>query len=76
MSTLLILLFLLTTTGCVSKPQAEITLPPKPERTEMPEVQTVSDMAELLNYYEHLVQLWESWGERVSDMVEQGVTEP
>jgi hypothetical protein len=73
---LLIPLFLLTTTGCVSKPKAEITLPPMPERQEMPEVHTMSEIATLLNYYEHLVQEWESWGENVAAMVNEGVTEP
>jgi hypothetical protein len=47
-----------------------------PERQEMPEVHTMSEIATLLNYYEHLVQEWESWGENVAAMVNEGVTEP
>lgn len=65
-------LFTLTTTACVSKPQAqkEITLPPKPERVEMPEPTDLKDLAKLLNYYEHLVQDWEAWGDTATRMIE------
>ena len=58
---LLILLLLLTIPGCVSKPKAEIVLPPEPEREELAEVHSVAEMAERINYYEHLVLLWENW---------------
>lgn len=66
-------LFVLTTTSCASKPKAqkEIILPPMPERTEQKEPQTLQDVAELLNYYEHLVQTWEAWGERVQNMISE-----
>lgn len=59
-------------TGCISKPkaQSEIILPPMPERTEMPEPTNLKEVAELLNYYEHLVEQWETWGEVVTRMVE------
>jgi hypothetical protein len=43
----------------------EITLPPKPQRQELKEPETLQDLADILNYYEHLVQDWENWGERV-----------
>lgn len=64
-------LLILTTQGCVSKPKAEIVLPPKPEREEMPEVQTLADIATLLNYYEHLVQKWEAWGDAVDQIISE-----
>lgn len=64
-------LLILTTQGCVSKPKAEIVLPPKPEREEMPEVQTLADIATLLNYYEHLVQKWEAWGDAVDQITSE-----
>lgn len=35
----------------------------------MPEVQTVQDVAKLVNYYEHLVREWELWGETVEEAV-------
>ena len=78
---LLVTLFALTTIGCVSKPAPKtvILLPPMPERIEQKEPETLADVAKLLNYYEHLVQEWELWGERTSHMVEmsnKGVTEP
>lgn len=60
----------LTITGCATKPKAEITLPPKPERVEMPEPTDLKDLAKLLNYYEHLVQDWEAWGDTATRMIE------
>ena len=60
----------LTITGCVTKPKAEIILPPKPERVEMSEPTNLKDMAKLLNYYEHLVQDWEAWGDTATRMIE------
>ena len=63
-------LFAITMTGCVTKPKAEIILPPMPERQELKEPQDLKDLAELLNYYEHLVQDWEAWGESVTNIVE------
>ena len=64
----MLVLSALTITGCATKPKAEITLPPKPERQEMPEPKTMADIATVLNYYEHLVQEWESWGEAVENI--------
>ena len=60
----------LTMIGCVTKPKAEIILPPKPERVEMPEPTDLKDLANLLNYYEHLVQDWEAWGDTATRMIE------
>ena len=57
-------------TACVTKPKAEIVLPPKPERQEQKEPADLKDLADLLNYYEHLVQDWEAWGDSVTNMVE------
>ena len=66
-------LFTLTTTACVSKPQPqkEIILPPMPERQEQKEPETIQDVANLLNYYEHLVQKWELWGLIVEKMISE-----
>lgn len=36
----------------------------------MPEPTNLKEVAELLNYYEHLVEQWETWGEVVTRMVE------
>lgn len=68
----------LTTTACVSKPatQKEIILPPKPVRMEWKEPQNLQEVALYVNYLETQVRLWENWGERVSNMIEKGVTEP
>ena len=55
-------------TGCVTT--AKITLPPKPERSEIKKPENVKDMAQIINYYEHLVREWELWGDTVETMVE------
>lgn len=65
----LMLLLLLTTIGCVSKPKAEIVLPPEPEREELAEVHSTAEMAERINYYEHLIQLWENWASDVKGII-------
>ena len=68
---------MLTTTGCVSnKAEKQIVLPPEPERQEQKAPETTKDLAKLLNYYEHLVQEWEAWGERVKNIVNKGQAEP
>lgn len=64
-------LLMLTTASCVSKPKAEKpALPPMPERQELAPIQTTADLVEALNYYEHLVQEWEAWGERAEALYE------
>ena len=66
---LLVLLFLPIMTGCRSnKIKKEYQLPPKPERKEIQAPKDLQDYAQLLNYYEHLVQEWEAWGELVEEM--------
>lgn len=57
-------------TGCVTTGKTEIVLPPKPERQELPKVETVKDYALVINYYEHLLREWESWGQSVTGIVE------
>ena len=69
---LLVLLFLPIMTGCKTTEkiiQTKYVLPPKPQRKELQAPQTIQDYAQLLNYYEHLVQLWEAWGTVVEEMV-------
>ena len=62
----------LTIQGCrTNKDLQKIELPPKPERVEQKAPESLSDLAELLNYYEHLVQDWENWGETVEKLNEQ-----
>lgn len=61
----------LITLSCVSKPKNQAPdLPPKPERIELAEPQTFQDMAYILNYYEHLVEEWEEWGETATRLYE------
>ena len=43
--------------------------PPEPERDQLPEVQSVEDLARTINYYEHLVQEWELWAESVKNII-------
>ena len=61
------ILFLGITTGCrTTKQKSE--LPPKPERQEIQAPQTLKDCAEIINYYEHLVEEWEAWSILVEEM--------
>jgi hypothetical protein len=58
-------------TGCkTTKVEKEIVLPPKPQRQELKAPQDLKELADTLNYYEHLVQQWESWGDSVSKLIE------
>ena len=69
---LLVLLFLPIMTGCKTTEkiiQTKYVLPPKPQRKEIQAPKDLQDYAQLLNYYEHLVQEWEAWGELVEKMV-------
>lgn len=58
-------------TGCATTRKTELILPPKPEREQLPEVQTIKDVARLVNYYEHLVRSWEAWGEDVESIIKK-----
>ena len=68
---LLIVLLPLITLGCKTTKveEREITLPPKPQRQELKEPESIQDIANALNYYEHLVQEWETWGDSVETIV-------
>jgi hypothetical protein len=64
-------LLTLTIQSCASKPETEIILPPQPQRRELPEAKTMADIATTLNYYEHLVQEWEAWGETAERLISE-----
>jgi len=64
-------LLTLTIQSCASKPKTEIILPPQPQRREMPEVKTMADAATVINYYEHLVQEWEAWGDKAERLISE-----
>ena len=58
--------------GCrTTKVENEIELPPKPERVVQKEPENLSDLADLLNYYEHLVEQWENWADRAEKLIKQ-----
>ena len=60
-------------TGCKTTEkiiETKYVLPPKPQRKELQAPQSLKDYAEIINYYEHLVQEWENWGNTVSAMVQ------
>ena len=40
-----------------------------PQRQELKAPESVNDLADILNYYEHLVQEWEVWGDTVETIV-------
>jgi len=59
-------------TGCkTTKVEKEIILPPKPQRQELKAPQDLKDVADILNYYEHLVEQWEEWGDTVTILTEE-----
>ena len=62
---------MLTMTACRTTKQEDtkIVLPPKPQRHELPPVESVKDMANTIVYYEALVQQWELWGYTVEGLV-------
>lgn len=62
---------MLTMTACRTTKQedSKIVLPPKPQRQELPPVESVKDMANTIVYYEALVQQWELWGDTVEGLV-------
>ena len=69
---LLMILLPLIITGCkTTKVEKEIELPPKPQRQELKSPESLSDLADLLNYYEHLVQDWENWGDRAEKLIKE-----
>lgn len=64
---LLVLLFLPIMTGCkTTEIRTVYVLPPKPQRKTLQAPQELKDYAEIINYYEHLVEQWELWGDTVS----------
>ena len=69
---MLTLLLALTMTSCRSKPKndKQKVLPPQPQRQELTPIETTADLVEALNYYEHLVQEWEAWGEYAQAVIE------
>lgn len=65
-----VILLLLITLGCrTTKVEESVTLPPKPQRQELKEPESIQDIANILNYYEHLVQEWETWGDSVETII-------
>ena len=64
------LLFLQTMTGCRStKIEKVYVLPPKPQRKEIQAPKDLQDYAQIINYYEHLVEEWEAWSTVVEEIV-------
>ena len=66
---LLTLLLIPITIGCRTVPKRELILPPKPQREIQSEIKTMEDVARLINYYEHLVEEWELWGDTVEKII-------
>lgn len=64
------ILSLVIIAGCRTTKQEKIKLPPKPERQFIEAPKNLKECAEVINYYEHLVQEWEQWGEIVTEIVE------
>ena len=74
---LFIILLLLTTITCTTTKEKEFVtykyiLPPFPKRKEivLSANLQLKDYAEMINYYEHLVQEWEEWGKSVEKILD------
>ena len=68
----MLVLLPITITGCrTTKVEYIVVLPPKPVRQEITPPKNVSECAEVINYYDSLVKLWEAWGETVEKTVEK-----
>lgn len=65
LSTLLSVLII----SCATTTKAEIILPPKPQRKMQNNATSVKEMAELVVYYDSLIQEWELWGNDVESIV-------
>ena len=74
---LFVILLILTTNTCKTIHEKEFVtikyiLPPFPVREAiiLPVQPELSDYAEIINYYEHLVQEWEAWGKNVEKILD------
>ena len=68
---LLIMLWPLIILSCKSVPEErKITLPPMPEREELPTVSSIKDMAEIIVKQEALIESWEAWAQNVKGLIE------
>lgn len=56
-------------TGCKTLKIDAPALPPKPERSRIETPHSVKDYAEVIAYYERLVQEWELWGDTVESVI-------
>jgi len=54
-------------TSCITTSH-NLELPPKPERKELEAPHDLKDCVQIINYYEHLVQEWELWGDTVEEL--------
>lgn len=67
---------ILTTNTCKTVEKEYVTykyiLPPFPQREMIviPENPELQDYAEIISYYEHLVQKWEEWGKSVKKILD------
>ena len=59
--------------GCktTKEVEKEITLPPRPQRMEHKPVCSIKEAAEVIKYYEYLLQEWENYGDIVERTVYQ-----
>ena len=68
---LLTALWLLIILSCKTLPEErKITLPPMPEREELPQVSSIKDMAEIIVKQNALIESWEAWGQNVKELVD------
>lgn len=64
-----LILSALTTIACRTTSEIKITLPPEPERKNIPIPASPKEYAEVIAYYDELVSEWELWAETTQKII-------
>lgn len=62
-------LFLITINSCKTLPEVKIELPAEPQRKELSAPTTQKEYAQIIAYYDELVQEWELWAKTTKEII-------
>lgn len=62
-------LFLIIITSCRTLQEVEIQLPEEPQRKELTPPTTLKEYAQIIAYYDELVQEWELWAKTTKELI-------
>lgn len=62
-------LFLITINSCKTLPEVKIELPIEPQRKELIPPTTLKEYAQIIAYYDELVQEWELWAKTTKEII-------